>query len=57
MTQALSVIIQAIAAGEITPTEGGDMCSVLELSAQAIELNDIEARLTRLEAAGARNRG
>ena len=55
VTRAIAQIIQTAASGQITPSEAGDFCSLLEAQRRAIELSDIESRLARLEAAqGAR---
>jgi hypothetical protein len=51
VTQAIASIIQTAASGEITPAEAGDFCALLEAQRRAIELSDIELRLSRLEAA------
>ena len=55
VTKAVSVIVQAAARGEITPGEASDLCGILEAQRRAIELSDIERRLSAIEAAqGAR---
>lgn len=51
VTKAIAQIIQAAASGQITPSEAGDLCGLLEAQRRAIELSDIESRLARLEAA------
>lgn len=51
VTQAIAKIIQTAASGEITPAEAGDFCGLLEAQRRAIELSEIELRLSRLEAA------
>ena len=50
VTQAVAIVIQTAASGEITPAEAGDFCAILESQRKAIELSDIETRLARLEA-------
>jgi len=52
VTKAVAAIVQAAAAGEVTPGEASDFCSILETQRKAIELSDIEERLARLEANG-----
>src|SRR3712207_3390251 len=50
VTKAVAAVVQAAAAGEVTPGEASDFCSILETQRKAIELSDIEERLSRLEA-------
>ena len=47
---ALSIVVDATASGEITTSEASDLCGVLDSQRRAIELTDIEARLSALEA-------
>ena len=54
VTKAMAVIVQATAGGQITTGEASDLCGVLDSQRRAIELSDIEARLTALEAAQTR---
>ena len=49
VTQAVAIVIQTAASGEITPAEASDFCAILESQRKAIELSDIEARLSKLE--------
>ena len=49
VTQAVAIVIQTAASGEITPAEASDFCALLESQRRAIELSDIEARLSKLE--------
>ena len=49
VTEAVAAIIQATAAGQVTPAEASDLCRLLEAQRKAIELSEIEARLVRLE--------
>ena len=51
VTEAVSVIVRSAATGKITPGEASDLCGILEAQRRAIELSDIEARLSQLEAA------
>lgn len=44
-------LLQAVAAGELTATEAGDLSKVLDAHLRALELTDIEARLRAVEAA------
>ena len=48
--QALAAVLSAVAEGEITPSEGQAVASVLESQRKALELVDIERRLRALEA-------
>ena len=41
--------IRAVAAGKITPTEGQALTSMLEAQRRAIEAEDLERRITKLE--------
>ncbi len=52
VTKAVAAIVQSAASGEVTPGEASDFCSILETQRRAIELCDIEERLSRLEVAG-----
>jgi len=49
VTETVAAIIQATAAGQVTPAEASDLCRLLEAQRKAIELSEIEARLIRLE--------
>ena len=51
VTKAVAVVIRAVATGQVTPGEAGDLCSVLEAQRRTIELSEIEARLAKLEVA------
>jgi hypothetical protein len=46
----ISAVIAALAAGEITPDEAITISSVLETKRKAIEMVDLEKRITTLEA-------
>ena len=48
-TAATAALVQAVAAGELTPSEGETVAKLIETHRRAIELIDFEARLTRLE--------
>jgi hypothetical protein len=52
VTKALSAAVQAVAAGEITLDEAGQVAGLLEAQRKAIETADLEARLAALEAKG-----
>lgn len=52
VTKALSAAVQAVAAGEITLDEAGQVAGLLEAQRKAIETADLEARLAALEAIG-----
>lgn len=49
LTQALTSVIAAAAAGEITPDEANTIASLMETTRRAIELGEIEQRLKALE--------
>lgn len=51
LVAALSVVAQAMAAGEITPDEGQAVAAVLESQRKAIETADLAARIEKLEQA------
>ena len=51
VTKAVAVVIRAVATGQVTPGEAGDLCGVLEAQRRTIELSEIEARLAKLEVA------
>ncbi len=49
VSKAVAAIVQAAAFGKVTPAEASDFCSLLDTQRRAIELSDIEARLSQLE--------
>jgi 3-methyladenine DNA glycosylase/8-oxoguanine DNA glycosylase len=51
VSKAVAAVVQAMANGEISPAEAGDLCGILDTQRRAIELSDIETRLAKLEAA------
>lgn len=48
---ATSALVQAVAAGDITPGEAGDLSKLVDGFTKAVELHDIQQRLDALEAA------
>jgi Family of unknown function (DUF5681) len=48
---ALGTVLTAVAAGELTPDEGTAIASLIEIKRKAIEIVELEARLTVLEKA------
>jgi hypothetical protein len=52
-SQAMAVIISAVARGELTPTQAADLSRVIETTVKAIEATEIERRVQILEARGA----
>ncbi|WP_127143183.1 DUF5681 domain-containing protein [Pelagibacterium montanilacus] len=48
---AFAEIIKAVAAGKLTPDEAGDLSGILERYSRAIEVSDLEARVTAIEKA------
>ena len=53
LVKALGAVSRAVAAGQLTPDEGGAVAGVLELQRRAIETENLDRRLAALEAAGA----
>jgi hypothetical protein len=49
LPKALRTILEAAAAGEITPGEGQALTAMIEVYRKGLELADIEARVTALE--------
>jgi hypothetical protein len=47
---ASAAIVEAVATGELTPSEAGDLARVVDAYARTLEAADFEARLARLEA-------
>jgi hypothetical protein len=55
---AAAALVNAVADGAITPSEGQGLATLLEAYRKHVEIADLEARIAKLEeAAGARNRG
>ena len=50
---AASAIVEAVAAGELTPGEAGDVMKMLESYTRTLQVVDIETRVERLESATA----
>lgn len=51
LAQALSAVVTALGAGQLTPEEAASVSAVLEVQRRAIELGELEARIAALEAA------
>jgi hypothetical protein len=49
--KATSAIAQAVADGELTPSEAGELSRLVESFSRAVETHDLEVRLARLEEA------
>jgi hypothetical protein len=49
--KATAAIVAAVAAGEITPSEAGELSKVVDSFTRAVEAADFEARLAKLEKA------
>ncbi|MGY4237299.1 hypothetical protein ACVIIW_006246 [Bradyrhizobium sp. USDA 4449] len=47
--QAVGAIVQAVAAGELTPSEAGELTKIIEGYARILEVADHEQRLKKLE--------
>src|SRR4051812_17476928 len=54
--QATAALVDAVAAGELTPSEAAELSKVVEGYIKAIELHDVQQRLEALEAAQQRRR-
>src|SRR5262245_64220479 len=54
--KAAATIAQAVADGELTPSEASELSDFVANYAKALEISDFEARLQRLEAANGRPR-
>jgi Family of unknown function (DUF5681) len=55
--KAAAAIAQAVADGELTPSEASELSDFVANYAKALEISDLEARLQRLEAAANGTRG
>jgi hypothetical protein len=49
LTKATAAILEAVAAGELTPAEAGEVAKLVEGYRKAIETADLEERVRRLE--------
>ena len=49
--QATAALVQAVAAGQLTPSEAAELSKLVESFSKAIELHEIQQRLETLEAA------
>ena len=56
VTRSLTAILEATAAGKLTPAEAQSLSSVIEAQRKAIESAELEDRIKRLEQAAARGR-
>ena len=52
LPKATNALLQAVAAGALTPSEASDIGRAVDAHVRAIEAADLNARLARLEAAG-----
>jgi hypothetical protein len=50
IAKALGTLLDSVASGEITPSEGQTIATLLEVQRKAIETAELEARISRLEA-------
>lgn len=48
--RATAALVEAVAAGELTPSEAAELSKLVEGFTRAVDLHDIQARLERLEA-------
>jgi hypothetical protein len=47
--KAIASILDSVASGELTPGEAGDVVKIVDSFARAMELRDLEARVTAIE--------
>ena len=52
LPKATNALLQAVASGELTPSEASDIGKAVEAHVRAIELTDVQARLAKLEGLG-----
>jgi hypothetical protein len=50
LTKATTALLGAVAAGELSPTEAGEVAKLVEVHRRTVEAMEIEERLRRLEA-------
>jgi hypothetical protein len=50
ISKASAAVLEAVAAGDISPDEGQAVASIVEARRRALETNEIERRLTKIEA-------
>ena len=51
LVKARAALVEAVAKGQITPSEAGELSKLVEGCAKALDLHDIQQRLDKLEAA------
>ena len=56
LVRASVVVAEAVAAGELTPSQGRDVADIVATVGKSFELHDLETRLTQLEQQNERNR-
>jgi hypothetical protein len=49
IARALGALLDSVACGNITPAEGHDLATLLEIQRKALEMAELEPRITRLE--------
>ncbi|WP_375410578.1 hypothetical protein [uncultured Methylobacterium sp.] len=52
LPKATNALLQAVAFGELTPSEASDIGKAVDAHVKAIELTDVQARLAKLEGGG-----
>lgn len=52
LPKATNALLQAVASGELTPSEASDIGKAIDAHVRAIELTDVQARLAKLESLG-----
>ncbi len=50
VVKASAALLQAVASGELTPSEAADLGKLIEAHVRAIDVTEIQERLARLEA-------
>ena len=51
LVKATAALVEAVASGQITPSEAGELSKLVEGCAKALDLHEIQQRLEKLEAA------
>tara|TARA_B100000315_G_C14532625_1_gene566970 strand:+ start:851 stop:1276 length:426 start_codon:yes stop_codon:yes gene_type:complete len=56
MVQAIGATLEAVSNRDITPSEGRELAAMIEIQRRAIETEELEARITKLETMKEENR-
>jgi Family of unknown function (DUF5681) len=57
LMKASAALLQAVAAGELTPGEAGDVAKLIDAHVRAIEITDVQERLAALETEAGKGSG